>query len=455
MATSNKLAADPNSALNPAKIGPTYQPGIQAWYNQAIAIDPTNPDDVVLGLEEVYDTKDGGITWQTIGRYWNACLTEPGPPGCFADPNSHPTTHPDQHTAVFGVTAAGEPVLFVGNDGGVWSQAGPEWSNDAWSDRNAGLAITQPYSVAASAGPAPVIYAGTRDNGTVKYTGSSTWDEVFGGDGGEVAVEPNAPNDAWQEYVYGTMAVTADGGKTWTNGVGPPDSGSSINYRFIAPFVLDPLDPHHVVVAGRGVWDTQEGPATSTGSWTERSDNGAGRLGTALAVRGSLTYEAWCGPCNPSSYTGDPTGFARGLATNVGGSWHRLAGAGLPNRYVTSIAIDPTDARHVYVTLSGFSGRWVEGAGEGHVFESTDGGGTFRDVSADLPDAPANDSALVNGQLFVATDVGVFQRGSDGSWFVAGTGLPNSSVLDLTPVPGAGLLVAATHGRGVWQLPLP
>jgi len=194
---------------------------------------------------------------------------------------------------------------------------------------------------------------------------------------------------------------------------------------------------------------------SSTNSWTERSDNGAGRLGTALAVRGSLTYEAWCGPCNPTSYTGDPTGFARGLATNVGGSWHRLAGAGLPNRYVTSIAIDPTDARHVYVTLSGFSGRWVEGAGEGHVFESTDGGGTFRDVSADLPDAPANDSALVNGQLFVATDVGVFQRGSDGSWFVAGTGLPNSSVLDLTPVPGAGLLVAATHGRGVWQLPLP
>jgi hypothetical protein len=87
------------------------------------------------------------------------------------------------------------------------------------------------------------------------------------------------------------------------------------------------------------------------------------------------------------------------------------------------------------------------------VFESTDGGETFTDISANLPDGPANDSVLVDGALIVATDVGVFQRGG-GTWQVLGTGLPAVSTLDLSVVPGASTVVAATHGRGVWTIDL-
>ena len=46
----------------------------------------------------------------------------------------YPTTHPDQHAAGFGVDD-GNPVLYVGNDGGVWKQAGPGFNNDSWDDR--------------------------------------------------------------------------------------------------------------------------------------------------------------------------------------------------------------------------------------------------------------------------------------------------------------------------------
>src|SRR3712207_7590820 len=41
--------------------------------NQFIEIDPTDQDNVVVGLEEIYYTKDGGTSWDTIGRYWNIC----------------------------------------------------------------------------------------------------------------------------------------------------------------------------------------------------------------------------------------------------------------------------------------------------------------------------------------------------------------------------------------------
>jgi hypothetical protein len=48
-----------------------YRPGIQAWYNQFIDVDPADPSHVFVGLEEVYETQDGGSHWTTIGPYWN------------------------------------------------------------------------------------------------------------------------------------------------------------------------------------------------------------------------------------------------------------------------------------------------------------------------------------------------------------------------------------------------
>ena len=151
----------------------------------------------------------------------------------------------------------------------------------------------------------------------------------------------------------------------------------------------------------------------------------------------------------PSFSPGTP--FAAGLVSNIGGTFHELAGAGLPNRYITSTLVDPTDVNHVWVTVSGFSRRWIPAAGIGHVFESTDGGASFTDISADLPDIPANDVVMVGGKLVVATDVGVYVR-AGASWSVYGAGLPNVSVLDLALQPGGNQLMATTHGRGVWLL---
>ena len=44
----------------------------------------------------------------------------------------------------------------------------------------------------------------------------------------------------------------------------------------------------------------------------------------------------------------------------------------------------------------------------GVVFESTDGGSTWRNVTGNLPDAPGDGLAIVGNHLVLATDVGVF-----------------------------------------------
>jgi len=111
------------------------------------------------------------------------------------------------------------------------------------------------------------------------------------------------------------------------------------------------------------------------------------------------------------------------------------------------------------VVYNGFSRRWTNDGGFGHVFESSNSGGRFVDISGDLPDAPGDDLVLSRGRLVVATDIGVFTAlaggGAGTSWSRYGSGLPTSSVNDLAVSPAGDYVMAATHGRGLWTQPLP
>jgi hypothetical protein len=124
------------------------------------------------------------------------------------------------------------------------------------------------------------------------------------------------------------------------------------------------------------------------------------------------------------------------------------------------VAIDPSDPSgdHVYASFGGFSRRWIDGGGAGHVFESTDGGATWSDISGDLPDAPARDLIVTDaGDLVLATDVGVFTADASDheSWSQLGGELPHAVVDDLSLFPGGGQILAATHGRGLWSIATP
>lgn len=186
----------------------------------------------------------------------------------------------------------------------------------------------------------------------------------------------------------------------------------------------------------------------------------------------SAAYVAFCAPCDVLN----STTFSRGLATNVkpdgsvgrklkSDNWRIAAAKGLPNQYLTSVQLDPADPKTVYVTAGGYSRRWLRpGAlgesdpGRGHVFKSTDAGETFTDITGDLPDVPANWSLIRNGQLVVATDVGVFtsRDTNGGTWEQLGDGLPAAPVFTLELKPKASpsepdTLIAATQGRGVYR----
>src|SRR5206468_2837218 len=146
----------------------------------------------------------------------------------------------------------------------------------------------------------------------------------------------------------------------------------------------------------RVVNSTAVGTFDATTTFTQRT-------GVVLSQLRDNAYVAYCGTCD--ALNARP--FDNGIATDVGGSapgnaltsdgWHKATAAGLPKRFITSIASDPADPKTVYVTLAGYSRRWmVVGAmgeqpdlGKGHVFKSTNAGETFTDISGNLPDGPA------------------------------------------------------------------
>jgi sugar lactone lactonase YvrE len=461
LANSAKLAASGSAS-------PTFgSPGVQTWYNQDLAVDPGNPNHIYAGLEEVYESTDGGNTWITASPYWNynfAC-DYTNPPSC---PN---VTHPDQHAMMIS-----DNKIVIGNDGGVYSRPLSDTAEDGnWTDLNATLHDLQFYDARAGnlSDGSTVVWGGMQDNGSgILSNTTSQMSEAAGGDGFDVIVDPNNANNIVGEYTYGATYTSTDGGHSFSDFITPTCLGQEIvglaggprsdcdpNPRFVTPLVPDQTDINTWVTGGEFVWVSHDGwntQCTNTAcSWTPVYDTGAGHAISALASTGSggTIYAAWvAGGGNPGP------SFASGIATNYGGTWHQINMAGLPNRYISGVTVDPSNPAHAYAVFGAYSRRWIPGAGVGHVFETYDGGQTWTDISGNLPDVPGDALVLSGGKLALGTDIGVFTaqegQGAGTTWSRLGHGLPNVVIDDLTAGPN-GFIYAGTHGRGVWRIRFP
>ena len=155
-------------------------------------------------------------------------------------------------------------------------------------------------------------------------------------------------------------------------------------------------------------------------------------------------------------YTGSLDGLVY-ISTNAQTSdsptWTRLDSGKLPKRPVTQVAVDPSNYRIAYASYAGFNAATP--LNPGHVFKTADGGQSWTNISGNLPDSPVNSVILdpsYPNTLYAGTDQGAFVSTVDGQWTRLGTGLPLVPVADLEYDAGHHRLVAATFGRGFYQL---
>jgi photosystem II stability/assembly factor-like uncharacterized protein len=141
------------------------------------------------------------------------------------------------------------------------------------------------------------------------------------------------------------------------------------------------------------------------------------------------------------------------VSTDNGSTWNEISD-GLPVRWVTRVAVDPTNENIIYVTFNGL--KWRDP--QPHVFRSTDKGTTWSDISSNLPDAPVNAFAVdyINpAVLYLGNDIGMYVSFNSGqSWEVLGIGLPILPIGDIEIHPTDHILVAGTYGRSMYKIDL-
>ena len=176
----------------------------QGWYDNALWVDPTNANTLIVGGIDLWKSINGGVNWTQISA-WSLAPASP---------------HADHHPIVEqpGFNGTSNRTVWFANDGGVYGTTnvytvGVASRSAGWAAFNNNLGITQFYG-AAGGTTTGVILGGTQDNGTLKYTPATgtNWVTEFGGDGGASAVDPSNNNNLYGEYSYASVHRSLDGG---------------------------------------------------------------------------------------------------------------------------------------------------------------------------------------------------------------------------------------------------
>jgi hypothetical protein len=357
---------------------------------------------------------------------------------------------------------------------------------------NKGLDTLQFQSVLINPQNANDAQGGTQDNGTFESLGApTTWPQILYGDGGQGGFNSANPTLRLGSFFGQFHDVNFHNGNPtdWVI-IGGPIASSPEGSAFYPPIITDPnpLTAGSIFEGSQSVWRTQDwggnqayleancpeffvsGATPSCGDFV-RIGNPATDL-TSAAYGSDRTGCCMAQVERTRSDTGTlwaATATGRVFVTHNANSvdpthvnWSRIdqLSSTDPQRFVSSIFIDPNNSNHAWISYSGYN--FNTPSEPGHVFSVTYNpagpSATWTPLDGTtLADLPVTD--LVEdpptGDLFASTDFGVLRLpAGSSSWTIAGTGLPGVEVPGLTIVPGARLLYAATHGMGVWRLPL-
>ena len=381
----------------------------QAWYDWYVAATPNNQNQVYIGAIDAYRGTVSGSTgtWTNITTQGNNSI------------------HPDQHCLTF--SPNNPQIIYAGNDGGIFRSAN---SGATWTALNKGLGITEIEYLASDPNMWKWLMGGTQDNGTIRYTGSTVWDHIADGDGGDCGVNQLNPNVVYHSYYYVSLERSTNKGNTWT-GLGlpwPPTLGSLFYPPVEVSGLTVAIGAASLLVARNGVqpWTTVALGLSS------------GEFPSAMRAIDANTL-----------LIGSTAG--RVLRVWWTGVWNKAQLTSPAPRYISCVAVDPSNPQRFWVTISQIGG--------GLVYRTDNAGSTWVNCTAGLPNIPMN-SVVVDPanfkRVWVAADVGVYQTLDLGSsWAAFSNGLANAMAADLLFHKQDRMLICATRNRGAWVMPVP
>ncbi len=392
----------------------------QAWYCMAAAVDPNNPNNVIVGSLDCYKTTTGGTSWTKISNWV-------GTTGQYV--------HADQQI----INWRNNNQVLVGCDGGVHYSAD---GGTTFTDRNVGLRLKQFYSVAVSPSSTNYFLAGAQDNGVHQLNGAglTTSIEVTGGDGAFVHIDQDQSQYQWGSYVYNQYRRSTNSGSSW----------SSVNYSSSAGRFINPTDYDDVAnimycsgSANQYVrWDNPQTGSTFT-PVTVSLNNGTVSAIKVSPYSSNTVYFAGCGSgvtpvlLKATGANGTP------YTVNIIGSGMTTASAN-----ISSIELG-TSEQNIIVAYSNY--------GVNNVWVTTNGGTSWTNIDGNLPDMPVRWAMFLPGdntKAVIGTETGVWTtqliNGTSTLWEPEAT-FPNVRTDMIQYRSSDGLFAVATHGRGLFS----
>ena len=387
------------------------------WYAFIMAVDPNDPARIWLGDVNLFVSPDAGDNWTQVVSHG----------------------HVDHHAMAY--RNGDSDMLVLGNDGGVYLSDDASAAVPTFNDKNNGYNVTQFYTNALHPDAGEDYYlGGTQDNGTQRFTcaGICSTDTPTGNDGAFCFIDQDNPDIQITGSQRRVFFISTNGGGSFGNLLG----GNS-NALFITPADYDSANDILYFSDGQDTLGRiSDVGGTNTPTFEVVNQLGGGRAST-ITVSPNTANRIFVGSQNGQILQIDNADMVGAMAVTT---------LTTPfSTFVSCIDVEVGNDMHLLATTSNY--------GEISIYESTDGGTTWENVEGNLPDMPVRwclFHPFDPNQSLIATELGVWTTdemdGEDTEWFPTNTyGLANVRTDMLQFRPSDNLLVAATHGRGMFS----
>ena len=411
---------------------------VRPW-SVGLYVSPTDPDHLLMGAVECYNSLDGGLSWEKVNNWYD-----------YYD-DTEGSLHADIMDFSEFETAAGQPFTLISNHGGL------SVSYDRLaSTENIGLAslnVSQYYSVRTDPLLPEVVYAGSQDQGLQRSVlfeeeGVHDFEQVISGDYGHI-VFSNSGQYLWtvypggwvtfydfpaQSYLTASYDLESEDESVWLPPLysGPDKEDSGI---YMAGGNIEGGEGSHLI---RLDWEAGEIVATQGDFDFADATGGDGELSAmgASAANPDFWYAA---TTNGRFFYSHDDRQSWEQSINFIPSGHYL--------YGQAVLASAKDSLRVVLAGSGYSNP--------PVYLSIDGGANFSSMSEGLPNTMVYDLATNADEdlLFAATEAGPYLYvAEDGRWYdIAGTCAPVQTYWSVEFLEEEQIARFGTYGRGIWD----
>lgn len=419
----------------------------RGWYFGEIDVDPKDPDNVYSSNVSIYESKDGGKTFNALK----------GAPG-----------GDDYHT--LWINPANPQIMIFGSDQGVGVtlDGGKTWSS--WYNQ----ATAQMYHVSVDNQFPYHVYGAQQDSGSVDTTSRSNdgsitfrdWHPTGAGESGYIAPDPKDPNIVYGGSTFGELfrynkrtgeeqIISPEAVRNF----GADPTKAEFRFTWTSPVVFSPQDSHTLYYGSQFVMrSTNQGSTWQkispdlTGTDPKASTEDALSPANAMQRGHGVVYTIAPSPVAAGEiWAGSDTGLIH-LTRDGGKSWSNVTPPGLPLWSKISLI----DAGHFAVgTAYAAIDRHRMDDISAWIYRTHDFGKSWTRINSGIPDGAyvraVREDPVRKGLLFAGTERGVFFSIDDGDhWQPLQLNLPAVPVHDLVVKDND--LVIATHGRSFWVL---